>query len=165
MKTLVISLVTATLLAGCATSDVRATDKEIRNKADYWQRADSTSALYLKGPKAQYQLNSDIASCVAEVKELVRLGSIRRASPPANIGMEPGLARGWDSPTRNGPLFTEYRDFSDFDGCMNHKGWVRTDYVRPATQDQAINNYKTTILGIDGVTSHGYDASPKSFND
>lgn len=165
MKTLVISLVAATLLAGCATSDVRATDKDIRTRADYWQRDDGISALYLKGPKAQHQLNMDIASCVAQVKELVRLGSIRRASPPSNLGMEQGLRQGWNSPTRNGPLYTEYTDFQDFDGCMASKGWARTDYVRPAAADQAVGNYKQTILGVSATdTSYG-QVPTKSFND
>lgn len=164
MKTLVLSLVSATLLAGCATAGVSSSTKNIRNEADYWQRADSMSALYLTGPKAQHQLNMDIASCVAEVKELVRLGSIRRASPPSNIGMQDGLRRGWDSPTRNGPLYTEYTDFQDFDGCMQSKGWARTNFVRPIVADQAVDNYQHTILGITSTSDLSHNTQPSGLN-
>jgi len=146
MKRLVLSVCALALLAGCATN-VRPTDKQIREKADYWQRNDGVSALYLTGPKAQQQLNMDIAACVAEVKELVRLGSIRKAEPPKDLALEPGLKRGWDSPTRDGPLYTEYTDFQDFDGCMKSKGWDHMDYVHPAEADAAVTNYTTTILG------------------
>jgi hypothetical protein len=147
MKKLAIAVCMVALLGGCASNDVRPTDKEIREKADYWQRSEDVSALYLTGPKAQHQLNMDIAACVAEVKELVRLGSIRNAQPPKDLALEPGLQRGWDSPTRDGPLYTEYTDFQDFDGCMKHKGWERMDYVHPAEARAAAGNYSQTILG------------------
>ena len=113
----------------------------------YWQRADLTSALYLRGPKAQHTLHKDISSCVSEVKELSRLGTIRDANPPAGIEMNVGLANKWQSPQGDGPLYTEFRDFHDFESCMNFKGWKRTNYVGQEQMERAKNNYKTTIIG------------------
>jgi hypothetical protein len=157
MKRLFLGVCLAVSLAGCAASSgmggasnigqISAEERAVRERADYWQRSDSISALYLTGPKAQHQLNMDLAACVAEVKELVRLGSIRRASPPPGLAMEPGMRQGWDSPTRDGPLYTEYTDFQDFDGCMYTKGWSRVNYVRPMVAQGAAANYVTTILG------------------
>lgn len=156
MKRLILLVCATTLLVGCTSTSsggrsnigqISAEEKAVRERADYWQRSDSVSALYLTGPKAQHQLNKDIAACVAEVKELVRLGSIRQATPPAGVAMEPGLRAGWNGPTRDGPLYTEYTDFQDFDGCMKYKGWDRVNYVRPLTARAASQNYVTTILG------------------
>ena len=113
----------------------------------FWQRADLTSALYLRGPKAQHTLHQDIASCVSEVKELSRLGTIRDANPPGGVEMNVGLADKWQSPRGDGPLYTEFRDFHDFESCMNYKGWKRTNYVRPEQMENARTNYNTTILG------------------
>ena len=118
-----------------------------KDNAAFWQRSEMTSALYLRGPKAQHQLHMDIASCVSEVKELSRLGTIRDANPPAGIEMNVGLAKNWQSPKGNGPLYTEYRDFHDFESCMNFKGWERTNYVGDETIDNATANYNTVILG------------------
>jgi len=157
MKKLMLLLCMALSLAACSNSrstgsaanvaKLSAEERAVRFNSDYWQRADSVSAQYMTGPKAQHQLNMDIASCVAEVKELVRLGSIRRAEPPKDIAMDPGLRAGWVSPTRDGPLYTEYTDFQDFEGCMKHKGWERVDYVRPLAAQRSSRNYVTTILG------------------
>lgn len=113
----------------------------------FWQRSDLTSALYLRGPKAQHTLHKDISSCVSEVKELSRLGTIRDANPPAGIEMNVGLANKWQSPRGDGPLYTEFRDFHDFESCMNFKGWKRTNYVRPDQMEKARTNYNTTIIG------------------
>jgi len=165
MKRLFITVCALSLLTACAT-DPRPTDKQIRERADYWQRNDGVASLYLTGPKAQHQLHKDIAACVAEVKELYRLGSIRRAEPPKDMAMEPGLKRGWVSPTRDGPLYTEYTDFQDFDGCMRSKGWERMDYVKPAEGERAAENYAATILGHGpGWTSPGTRTSGNNFND
>lgn len=156
MKNLILMLCALLALSACSSSKsagtasvakISAKEKAVRFNSDYWQRADSVSAQYLTGPKAQHQLNMDIAACVAEVKELVRLGSIRKAEPPRDIAMDPNLRAGWNSPTRDGPLYTEYTDFQDFEGCMKSKGWERVDFVRPVTAQRASRNYVTTILG------------------
>ena len=157
MKKLVLMVCAVLALASCSSSSrvgstasvakLSAEERAVRQNSDYWQRADSVSAQYLTGPKAQHELHKDIAACVAEVRELVRLGSIRKAEPPKDLAMEPGLRAGWNSPTRDGPLYTEYTDFQAFDGCMKHKGWERVDFVRPITAKRASRNYVGTILG------------------
>ena len=130
-------------LAACETTQQTPPDAE----AALWQRADMTSALYMRGPKAQHQLHMDISSCVNEVKELSRLGTIRNANPPEGIEMNKGLAEKWQSPRGNGPLYTEFREFNDFESCMNYKGWKRVEYVGQHTYENARTNYNTTILG------------------
>lgn len=125
------------------------TPDEVRKQGDYWQRTDSASAQYMKGPKAQHQLNKDIASCVAQVRELSRLGSIRSATPPDDIAMTGAMKSYWDTPRRDGPLHTEYLEFHDFESCMTYHGWERVDYVSPERATQASYNYGHTILGIE----------------
>ncbi len=159
MKRLLLTVLATAALAACSTGNpsgsntsgwsdaTLAETKAVRERADYWQRADTVSAQYMVGPKAQHQLNKDIAACVAEVRELVRLGSVRKASAPPSIAMDPPLRAGWYSPTRDGPLYTEYTDYQDFDGCMRSKGWERVDYVRPVVAQKGARNYVATILG------------------
>lgn len=134
-----------TVLALSACESTKQTRPE--DHAAFWQRSDITSALYLRGPKAQHQLHMDIASCVSEVKELSRLGTIRDANPPSGIEMNEGLAKNWQSPKGDGPLYAEFRDFHDFESCMNFKGWERTNYVGKDEIDNAAANYNTVILG------------------
>ncbi len=162
MKKLLVLGVSVLLLAGCGTASVASNNKknnvsghkdayiqaQVRNSADYWQRSDAISAQYLVGPKAQYQLHTDIAACVVEVRELVRLGSIRKAMPPKNIGMDDNLKGGWNSVTRNGPLYAENQPFQDFDGCMNYKGWERANFVKPIVADNAADNYIGSVLAL-----------------
>lgn len=143
MKHFLLAGLAAVTLSACASTDRTTLEQE----AHFWERQEGVSALYLRGPKAQHQLNHDIAACVSEVKELTRLGTIRDANPPGGIRMHQGLATGWQSPTRDGPLYTEFRDFSDFESCMAFKGWKRTSYVRPEQVEQSRTNYKTVILG------------------
>ncbi|PCI01324.1 MAG: hypothetical protein COB76_01665 [Alphaproteobacteria bacterium] len=143
MKKLLLALPLLVAITACESKKRTSFEQE----SDFWERSDNVSLLYLRGPKAQHQLHKDISSCVSEVKELSRLGTINNARPPANIEMSGGLAGGWQSPERDGPLHTEFADFHDFEGCMNFKGWKRVSYVRPQQIDQAKQNYKTTILG------------------
>ena len=122
--------------------------REIRDEGHYWQRSDSVSAQYLVGPKAQHQLNKDIASCVSQVRELSRLGSIRSATPPDDIAMTGQMKSYWDTPRGDGPLHTEYLEFHDFESCMVHYGWARVNYVTPERAKEASYNYAETIMGI-----------------
>ena len=48
----------------------------------YWQRIEDRSAMWMTGPKAQQELDQNIASCVREVDELVRLDALRETTPP-----------------------------------------------------------------------------------
>lgn len=143
MKKIILLGLTVATLSACESTKRTSFEQE----SDFWERADGVSLLYLRGPKAQTQLHKDIASCVAEVKELSRLGTIDNARPPANIRMNVGLAEKWQSPKRDGALHNEYADFHDFESCMNFNGWKRVSYVRPEQINQAEQNYRTTILG------------------
>lgn len=162
----------STSFKGVTPSQADAIEKQVRSRADYWMRADHVSANYMRGPKAQHELHADIASCVAEVRELVRLGSIGQGvSAPRTVPMDQDQRTGWVSPTRNGPLYMEYTPFQDFDGCMIAKGWERMDFVKPVIADQAAHNYNGTILGMTaGMTprttarydTYGNDQRPRS---
>ena len=107
---------------------------------------------------------------MAEVRELVRLGSIRSAQIPAGVPADADMAKGWTPATRNGPLFIEYTEFQDFDGCMKTKGWERSDFVRPVVAVRAARNYNQTILGTapgmrnERYDSMGRDSSTSGFN-
>ncbi len=129
---------------------------EIEHKGQYWQRISSSSALYLRGPKAQQTLNRDIARCVVELRELERLGAVRDAIPAYVDGVvlnetEARLA-GWDTPERDKELFAEHEDYIDFEGCMYTSGWERIKYVPYDVMEQANENY------LDTHTSYRYQA-------
>lgn len=150
-------LVTSALLSlSACSSDPKDpyTEKELIHKGQYWQRASASSAAYMRGPKAQHILNRDIASCVAELKELQRLGSLKDAFPPGSdlvgnpIDVETPVGRmaGFDTPERDGPLLTEVFDYTDFESCMHQNGWERVEYL---PYDQAVGarkNYTKTIM-------------------
>ncbi len=123
-------------------------NKDIEQKGQYWQRIHTSSALYLRGPKAQQMLNRNIARCVTELRELERLGAIKDAIPEYVRGVvlsedEAKLA-GWDSPERDKELFAEHSDYIDFEGCMLAKGWERIKYVPFDVAKDARDNYKNT---------------------
>lgn len=150
---LAILLAGATLLAltACDTTPNR-TDL---SNAHYWQRAETSSAIYQRGPKAQQMLHRDIAQCTYEVRELVRLGTIRKAVPASadkNGNMpDPATPEGrladWDTPERDGYLLTEHSDFHDFETCMMTKGWERVENLPYEIAEEAREVYSATILG------------------
>lgn len=152
MKKLIAIPLTLVAISACAPKITKP-----EQNAAFWNRTNMSSALYMRGPKAQHQLHKDIASCVSETKELSRLGTIRNANPPAGVEMNVGLADNWQSPKGDGPLYTEFQDFNDFEGCMNFKGWERTNYVRHDQIQKSRTNYRTTILG---ETARGTVSSP-----
>tara|TARA_R110001592_G_scaffold20926_5_gene84575 strand:+ start:12621 stop:13145 length:525 start_codon:yes stop_codon:yes gene_type:complete len=121
---------------------------DIEHKGQYWQRIHASSAIYLRGPKAQQMLNRDIARCVVELRELERLGAVRNAIPEYVDGvvLESTEARlaGWDAPERDKELFAEHSDYIDFEGCMIAKGWERVKYVPFDVAEQAHENYLYT---------------------
>lgn len=121
---------------------------DIEKMGQYWQRVSTSSALYLRGPKAQQMLNRDIAKCVVELRELERLGAVRDAIPEYAEGLvmseEEARLNGWDTPERDRDLYAEHEDYIDFEGCMLSKGWERIKYVPYDTAGQAQENYKRT---------------------
>lgn len=140
-------------LSACGTG----MNKEIEDNGRYWARKDTTDAIYQQGPKAQQMLFQDIANCTSSINELQRLGAIREAVPAETFDsngnvIEPNSPKGrlakWDSPSREGYMRTEYYDYSDFEGCMDFKGWERTKYNNYKSVEKARDTYLDT-LGVE----------------
>ena len=147
---LLLSAFSVLALTACGAS----MNKELDENARYWQRKDTTDAIYQQGPKAQQMLFQDIASCTAHINELERLGAIREGVPAETFDqkgniIDPNSPAGrignWDSPNRQGYMRTEYYDYTDFEGCMDSKGWERTKYNNYKTVDRARDTYLDTI--------------------
>jgi hypothetical protein len=148
-------------LAGCSAQAVDRT--KIQTEPHFWERADATSAIYQRGPKAQQMLNRDISRCVVEIHELERLGAIRQATP-AELAMEdavsndPDSAEGalarWQTPDHDGNLRAEFLPYHDFETCMINKGWQRVEHVPYEVADEGREVYYDTILGQQYRTKH-----------
>ena len=116
----------------------------------YWQRVEDSSALYMTGPKAQQQLDEDIATCVREVDELVELDALRETLPPDTHSeyhkalKASGDLAYYDMPTRYGDKKVAHSDFHDYESCMRSEGWERVRYVRYQTAAQSRRTYKAT---------------------
>ena len=128
--------------------------QESEMNGTYWQRIDTTDAIYQRGPKAQQMLFQDIANCTATLNEMERLGAIRSSVPPETFDkaynhVDPNSPQGrmarYDTPERNGYIRTENLEFHDFETCMTSKGWERTKYVNPDVRDRARDDYLDAI--------------------
>jgi len=127
---------------------------DLENKGQYWQRTSASSAVYMRGPKAQQILHRDISTCVVELKELQRLGSIKEAFPAGldqnGFPIDPETPEGnmakFDTPQRDGSLLAEVYDYTDFETCMREKGWERAEVLPRLTAGKARENFTTTIL-------------------
>ena len=115
--------------------------------AQYWQRADSTSALYMQGPKAQQNLHKDISGCVAEVNELARLGTLRNAVPKELETPDESELAEWDTPQKDSYLGADHSDFVDFETCMRTKGWERVEHLPYDVSTRARKTWLKTIKG------------------
>lgn len=151
----------ALVLSGVALMALGACDHQPSTKSQleaangqYWQRAETTSAIWQRGPKAQQTLHRDIAHCTTEIKELQRLGALRAqtpAEPDANGNMpkagtpESKLAA-WDTPERDGYLYAEHSNYHDFETCMQAGGWERVEYLPYDVATEARETYIDTIL-------------------
>lgn len=151
-KALIIAVSAATVaLSACTATPIR--EKDLDN-AHYWQRASASDAIYQRGPKALQMLHRDISRCVVEIKELERMGTLRKAMPadntPYNELPAPKGARAvvedWDTPEREGALYAEMGDYYDFESCMNFKGWERIDNVPYDVEAKARETFRETIL-------------------
>lgn len=116
----------------------------------YWQRVEENSALWMTGPKAQQELDQNIAGCVREVDELVEIGALRETTPPDThseyhraLDASGDLAY-YDTPTRYGDHMVSHTDFHDFDSCMRSRGWERVKFVRYQTALKSKNTYQAT---------------------
>jgi len=126
----------------------------------YWQRVEDNSALWMTGPKAQQQLDQDMAGCVREVDELVELGALRETTPPDTHSeyhralKASGDLAYYDTPTRLGNHKVSHTDYHDFESCMRVRGWERVRFVRYDSARQAQKTYKETqqlrVWGVSG---------------
>lgn len=139
-------------LAACDTSSPNARIETANGQ--YWQRAEASSATWQRGPKAQQLLFKDISRCTNEVKELQRLGAIRKAMPadPDKNGNVPnpdsaeGKLAAWETPERDGYLYAEHSNYHDFETCMQFSGWERVEYLPYDVATEARETYVETIL-------------------
>lgn len=160
---LMIGATASLLLAACASGNV--TNYDLDHRAQYWQRADASSSLYMRGPKAQQMLHKDIAGCVVELRELERLGSIRKQIPAeTENGTAPdpntpaGQLASYETPERDGHLRAEFLDYHDMEGCMEHKGWQRVKYVPYEVSKEARDVYVETIMDEKFQSKYGDEA-------
>lgn len=154
-----------TVLSGVALMTAACAHPRKPTGEDYWQRVEASSALYLTGPKAQQQLEQNVAECVAVIKELSEMEATREIIPPESnkhadylgaVKKDDELPY-WETPERLGSLMVDHSDFHDFEGCMRSKGWERVNYVRPQPKRQARATYKTTKL----IRKYGPDFNEK----
>lgn len=116
----------------------------------YWQRLEDSSALYMTGPKAQQELEENIALCVHLIDEMVQLAALRKSTPPDTHSDYHRALRAsgdldyYDTPTRLGDKKVAHSDFHDFESCMRNKGWERVRYVRYQTDQQSRHIYRET---------------------
>jgi hypothetical protein len=134
----------------------------IEERGQYWQRIHTSSALYLRGPKAQQMLNRDIARCVVELRELERLGAVKDAIPEYAEGVvlnsDEAHLHGIDFPERDKDLYAEHSDYIDFEGCMLSNGWERIKYVPYGVAENSRENFKRTH----SATRDAYTPSKKA---
>lgn len=121
-------------------------------EAQYWQRTAASDAAYTQGPKAQDMLSRDIARCVAELRELERLGMLRGTIPAdSRTGrvLDPDDPRlklsEYETPDRTGFLRAEMGEYHDFEGCMMHKGWERVEFLPYDESQGARENFVSTL--------------------
>ena len=118
--------------------------------AQYWQRINASEAAYIQGPKVQQMLNRDITQCVAELKEMQRIGLIKDALPEADFfgrleDPDANTIRSLGNVERDGYLLAENRPYRDFESCMHAKGWERTKFVPYDRVDRAQKDFLSTL--------------------
>ncbi len=167
MKTQILALTLVSTLGLAACESVAKLED-----AQYWQRKSATSALYLRGPKAQQTLHKDIAACVTEINELERLGPLRESIPAdTQNGKVPdansadGKLRKWDTPKRDGYMYAEHYNYTDFDGCMDYKGWERIEALPYDQATKARQQYIDNVYGSQWQTRNNVENKNKSSSD
>lgn len=127
-------------------------------EAQYWQKINSSEAVYTQGPKAQQMLNRDLARCAAEIRELAKLGALRdgvqsdfsrRVKDPDEREMTK-----WDEPSHDGYLRAEYGDYHDFEGCMASNGWERVLYAPYDVATEGQKNYRRALVDYEYRSRH-----------
>jgi hypothetical protein len=152
MARLTLALIACLAVAACART---VTPPRDYTGAQYWQRAGASDSAYTQGPKAQDMLARDIARCVAELRELERLGMLHGtipADPATGRLYDPDDPRrelaDWEAPDRTGFLRMEQGQYHDFEGCMAYRGWERVKYLP----------YDTVARGQEAHTDALWDA-------
>ena len=155
-KSSLLSLTAIAFIAGACSTETD--DEKFKKRAQYWQRVNTAEVTHMQGPKAQTMLNRRIASCMAEVRELKRLGLLRDNIPAANEGgvpPDPDTAEGKmaqiDTPQRYGPVRMEHKEFHDFESCMHNHGWERVEYMPKGRKKRARDDYIKGIVGQDKI--------------
>jgi hypothetical protein len=148
------------LVSACGLMALSACNYATPTGQAYWQRVEDNSALWMTGPKAQQELEQNIATCVREVDELVELGALRETTPPDTHSeyhralKASGALAYYDTPTRYGDQKVSHTDYHDFESCMREKGWERVNFVRYQTARQSQEVYKNTqqlrVWGVSG---------------
>ena len=135
-----LAIVTLVFTTACETQKKA---KLLEKDGHYWQRVDTTSAIYLRGPKAQQRLNMSISDCVVGVKELERLGAVTKAIPGKDMDTpsQSELSE-FETPERVGFERREYLDFHDFESCMFTKGWERVEFVPYDVAENSLDTFK-----------------------
>ena len=145
----------------------------LETNARFWQRADVKEASYMEGPKVQQMLHRDISRCVVEMRELERLGTLRTITPAETMmggevrdphSPEGALAQ-WETPKRDGALRAEFSEYSDFETCMQAKGWERVEHVPYDVAYRSREVYSKTILREQYRTKAGERDLPSSEKD
>ena len=149
--------------AGCSSNK-----PEIDN-GQYWQRTNASETTYINGPKAVQLLNRDIARCVTELRELERLGQIKEAIPTNAKGriLDPDEMemKRVDSLERDGYLFAEHKNYTDFESCMDHAGWERTTVVSYEAVERAEKNFFANHINFkDGMDEHYKQGDEKTIH-
>ena len=123
----------------------------------FWQRVSVSESIYQQGPKAQQMLNRDISRCVIELRELERLGTVKDAIPTDLYGKtlnpDEQALRDYDAPERDKHLFAEHSEYTDFEGCMQDKGWEQVEYAPFDVARRGRENY------LRAHVDHDYDPS------
>ena len=150
------------MLTACETQQI--SRHEILTEPHFWQRTQTSDAIYQRGPKAQQMLNRDIARCVTEIRELERLGAIRHITPAEldEFGIEPPERERvlemsldpWETPQRDGYLRAEHLDYHDFESCMMAKGWERIEHVPYSIAEESRDHYIDAVIGEYYQTRH-----------
>lgn len=119
--------------------------KILEKDGHYWQRVDTSSAIYLRGPKAQQRLNMHISDCVTGVRELERLGAIQKAFPgkQKDSHAQSELSE-FETPDRIGFKRREFLEYHDFESCMFSKGWERVKYLPYDVADRSVDTFTKT---------------------
>lgn len=162
-----LTILSGICVVGLAACSSNYSKNEIVDKGQYWQRSSVSDAAYMQGPKAQQMLNNDIAACVTELRELERLGQIKKGIP-ANahdkrvISSDEMALRNYEEPERVKYLLSENGEYHDFETCMVAKGWERIKYVPYDTAHEARKNYMKNHVNYKYEENRPYPDSSSS---